>query len=122
MTTNKIFELDNQGAPQASAELRAQAGEDAVRFLPSARTDESMRYVLSVAADQARKAYTISQLVAWLGGIDKVAELAREKRNWVMRDLARGLGATLSWSSLDFKEEEKSSSLPLLPPTDRREP
>ena len=103
------FVLDESGEPVASGDFVAETLRDAAYQIPSAKNCESTPYVEAVANARAKDMYIIKTLVEWFGGIEKVALKARAKRNWVMRDFATGMGATLSWSTLDFKKSRSRS-------------
>ena len=95
------FVFDENDGPRPSAQLQVDTLRRASTFVPSAKAGELTPSPARMVSMMAADAYTISVLVEWLGGADSVAAMAKEKRNWVMRDVARKLGASLSWSTLD---------------------
>jgi len=106
------YVIDPESGVAPSADLQLEWCQRAYQSLPSAKTGESIPLMMGVAANIALDDYTIDRLVEWMGGIDAVAEFARSRRDWVMRDFATSRGAKLSWSLSDLPPSAAPDALP----------
>ncbi len=91
----KTYDIKEDGSPTVSAELARDCLVDAAARIPSAKTGESVPYVMNAAGNRALTDYYLDTLVEWLGGIEVVARLAKEKQNYVMRDFATIRGSRI---------------------------